>query len=201
MAFICGTASGNWSFKVAKEVDFVAVASGDPPGPSSIPQQVAIWIATGLGLCRVVPAPGTVGTALFGLPFAWAVGQLPGVGWQIAAIIVAVLVGVPLTTAANRALGGAKDHQAIVWDEIASMPIVFLLVPMANWKVALAGFVLHRIFDISKPPPARQLERLSEGVGIMADDLMAAAYAAVALGLLSWIDGSAGWGLLGVNRG
>ena len=135
--------------------------------------------------------PGTVGTALFGLPFAWAVGQLHGVGWQIVAILVAVLVGIPLTTAANRALGAAKDHQAIVWDEIASMPIVFLLVPLANWKVALAGFVLHRIFDISKPPPARQLERLPEGLGIMADDLMAAVYACVALGIAvvdRWID-------------
>jgi phosphatidylglycerophosphatase A len=186
---------------VAKEVDFVAVASGDPPRPSSILQRVAVWFATGLGLCRIVPAPGTVGTALFGLPFAWAVGQLPGVWWQLAAIIVAVLVGIPLTTAANRALGGAKDHQAIVWDEIASMPIVFLLEPMGNWKVALAGFVLHRIFDITKPPPARQLERLPEGVGIMADDLMAAVYAAVALGALAWVDASMGWTVFAPNRG
>jgi phosphatidylglycerophosphatase A len=140
-----------------------------------------------------------VGTALLGLPFAWVVGQFPGIGWQIAAILVAVLVGIPLTTAANRALGAAKDHQAIVWDEIASMPVVFLLAPLGNWKVAVAGFVLHRIFDISKPPPARQLERLPEGMGIMADDLMAAVYAGIALGILVSVDGSMRWGLLAAN--
>ena len=65
-------------------------------------------------------------------------------------------------TAAGRALGGKKDNQAIVWDEIVTVPVVFLLVPLTNWKIALAGFVLHRLFDITKPPPARQLERLPE---------------------------------------
>ncbi len=122
-------------------------------------------------------------------------------GWQLLAIAVAFFAGVPLTTAANRALGVAKDHQAIVWDEIASMPVVFLLVPLTNWKIAIIGFALHRFFDILKPPPARQLERLPEGLGIMADDLMAAIYGGVVLGLLSWLDGQAGWGLLAVIGG
>lgn len=167
----------------------------------SILQRLAVCLSTGLGICRVVPAPGTVGTALFALPFAWAVGQLPGFGWQIVAIMIAVLVGIPLTTAANRALGAAKDHQAIVWDEIASMPVVFLLVPLSSWKVAIAGFALHRIFDIWKPPPARQLERLPDGLGIMADDLMAAVYACIALGILSWLDAATGWALLAAIRG
>jgi phosphatidylglycerophosphatase A len=164
--------------------------------PTTLFQRIAVCWVTGLGICRVTPAPGTVGTALFGLPFAWAVGQLPGPLFQILAIVVAVAIGVPLATAANRALGKAKDHQAIVWDEIASMPVVFLLVPMANWRVALAGFVLHRVFDISKPPPARQLEQLPEGWGIMADDLMAAIYACIALAALAWLDSAAGWNLL-----
>ncbi len=172
-----------------------------PRSPVSLRQRLAVCLATGLGVCLVVPAPGTVGTALFGLPLAWAVGQLPGIGWQLLAIVVVVLAGVSLTTAANRALGTAKDHQAIVWDEIASMPVVFLLVPLANWKIAVAGFALHRFFDILKPPPARQLERLPEGLGIMADDLMAAIYASAVLGLFSWLDGKAGWELLATIRG
>ena len=177
-----------------------------PPAPSPRPpvpalQRVAVCLATGLGLCLIAPAPGTVGTALFGMPLAWAVGQLPGIGWQILAIAVAVLIGIPLATAANRALGAAKDHQAIVWDEIASMPIVFLFVPLENWKVALAGFALFRFFDILKPTPARQLERLPEGMGIMADDVMAAIYACATLGLLSWLDGRIGWLLFAAIRG
>ena len=164
-------------------------------------QQLAIWLATGLGLGLITPAPGTVASAVWGLPLAWLVGQLPGLGWQILAIGVAVLVGVPATTAANRALGVEKDNQAIVWDEIASLPIVFLLAPMTNWQIAAAGFALHRLFDISKPPPASQLERLPEGWGVMADDVMAAIYACVALWGLAWLDARAGWRLLSSGVG
>jgi phosphatidylglycerophosphatase A len=172
-----------------------------PQLPVPISKRLAAFLATGFGVCRVVPAPGTIGTALFGVPFAWAVGQLPGIGWQTVASVAAFLVGVPLTTAANRALGGGKDHSSIVWDEIASVPIVFLFVPMTNWRIALAGFVLHRIFDITKMPPAAQLERLPEGLGIMADDSMAAIYACAALALLNWLDGTSGWGLLATIGG
>jgi phosphatidylglycerophosphatase A len=64
------------------------------------------------------------------------------------------------------------------------MPIVFLGVPLDSWTVALVGFALHRLFDVSKPPPARQLERLPDGIGIMADDVAAAVYANIAMHLL-----------------
>jgi phosphatidylglycerophosphatase A len=117
---------------------------------------------------------------------AWAISLLPGALWQIAAILLFNLAGIPLCTAAGKALGGKKDNQAIIWDEIMSLPIVFLLVPLTNWKIAVAGFALHRLFDITKPPPARQLEHLPEGLGVMADDWVAALYAALALYLLIW---------------
>jgi phosphatidylglycerophosphatase A len=160
------------------------------------PQQSAVLLATGFGLGLVAPAPGTVATAVWGLPLAWLVGQLPGVGWQLLAIGVAVTAGVPMTTSANRTLGSEKDHQSIVWDEIASLPVVFLIVPMLNWRIAVAGFALHRLFDISKPPPAKQLERLPEGWGVMADDLMAAIYAGAVLCGVFWLDTHTGWRLL-----
>ena len=86
-----------------------------------------------------------------------------------------------------------KDPGAVVWDEFASLPMVFfgvspelLMQPM----VLGCGFLLHRIFDISKLPPARQLERLPGGLGIMADDWCASHYAWVALKILldtEWI--------------
>src|SRR4051812_41138386 len=91
-------------------------------------ERVAVCMATGLGLGLIVPAPGTIGAAVWGLPLAWAIGQLPGIVWQVAAIVAANLVGIPLATAAGRALGGEKDNQAIIWDEIATVPVVFLLV-------------------------------------------------------------------------
>jgi phosphatidylglycerophosphatase A len=162
---------------------------------------MAVCLATGLGVGLVAPAPGTVGTAVWGLPVAWAVAQLPGVESHILAIIVLFAAGVPITTLANRALGAAKDHQAIVWDEIVAMPVVFLLVPMTNWKVASLGFVLFRIFDISKPPPARQVEQLPDGLGIMADDFIAAVYSGICLALIVWTDKSMGWDVLQAIRG
>jgi phosphatidylglycerophosphatase A len=75
---------------------------------------------------------------------------------------------------------------------------VFVGVPLTNWKIALAGFVLHRVFDISKPPPCAQLERLPDGLGVMADDLMAAIFAGVALFGLNWLCAYNGWPLLAV---
>jgi phosphatidylglycerophosphatase A len=158
----------------------------------------SVWLATGFGLGLVTVAPGTVGSAVEGLPLAWAISRLPGVGWQVLAIAALFLIGIPLTTAAGRALGDKKDNQAIIWDEIVTVPVVFLLVQLTNWKIALAGFLLHRLFDITKPPPAAQLEYLPEGLGVMADDLMAAIYACAALAGLAWLADWAGWTLLSV---
>src|SRR5262245_42689643 len=152
------------------------IKSPNPQFPAPSSQSVVVWLATGMGLGLISPAPGTVG-ALWGLPLAWGVGYLPGVWWQLPAILAVNLVCIPLATAAGVALGGKKDNQAICCDEFASMPIVFLLTPLVNWKIGVAGFLLHRAFDITKPPPARQLERLPDGLGVMADDWIAAVYA------------------------
>lgn len=66
-------------------------------------------------------------------------------------------------------------------DEIAGILLTFFLNPMSSIDVVVVGFVLFRIFDISKLPPARRLEHLPEGLGIMADDWAAALYANLAL--------------------
>ena len=136
---------------------------------------------------RHVSRRARLGRVIEGLPLAWAIGQLPGVGWQVLAIAVLFAIGIPLARRPGGRWAAQKDNQAIVWDEIVTMPVVFLLVPLTNWKIALAGFLLHRLFDITKPPPARQLERLPDGLGVMADDLMAAIYACAALAGLAWL--------------
>jgi phosphatidylglycerophosphatase A len=172
--------------------------SPQSPAPSpqpSAPRSPAVWLATCLGVGLWAPAPGTAG-ALWGSLLAWGISYLPGFAWQLLAIVLVNLVGIPLCTAAGRALGGQKDNQAIVWDEMAAMPIVFLLVPLEGWAVGLVGFGLFRLLDITKPPPARQLERLPDGLGVMADDWMAACYAGVVLWLLAYLDGLSGLGLL-----
>lgn len=137
------------------------------------------------------PAPGTFGAAM-GTLLAWGLAHLPGYGWQVAAILLLVLMGIPLCTAAGNALGGKKDNQAIIWDEIVTVPLVFLWVPLHGWVVAAIGFLLHRLFDITKPPPARQLEHLPAGLGVMADDCAAALYASLALLLLKHAASAAG---------
>jgi phosphatidylglycerophosphatase A len=164
--------------------------AGDGSAPASRPvrslaDHAIVGLATGgwVGLVRY--APGTFG-AVWGLPLAWLTqrSSQSNLLFEVALIAVVFAVGVPICTAATARLGGKKDPGAIVLDEIASMPIVFLAVPLDSWTVAVAGFALHRLFDISKPPPARQLERLPDGLGIMADDVAAAVYANLALRLV-----------------
>ena len=151
------------------------------------PRGLAVWLATGLGIGLIGPAPGTLG-ALEGLLVAWGLsylGLIPLVWIAIAALLV---MGVPLCTQAARRLGG-KDPQPIVWDELATVPVVFAFVPLTSWRIALLGFFLHRLFDISKPWPCQKLEQLPEGLGIMADDVAASIYAAVVLWCLMWLRG------------
>ena len=75
---------------------------------------------------------------------------------------------------------GTTDPGAGVIDEVAGMLLTLYLLP-ATWTIAIVGFVVFRAFDIVKPFPARRLESLHGGWGMMADDLMAAIYANLAL--------------------
>lgn len=145
----------------------------------------AFWLATGLGIGLVGPAPGTLG-ALQGLIVAWGLSYLTPVPFIWVSIVVMFAIGVPLCTLAARLLGG-KDPQPIVWDELATVPVVFILVPFTDWKIGVLGFCLHRLFDITKPWPCQRLERLPEGLGIMADDLAASIYAAFTLWAIVWL--------------
>jgi phosphatidylglycerophosphatase A len=96
--------------------------------------------------------------------------------------LVTIALGIPAATLAARA-SGLKDPQFVVIDEVAGQWITLLFAPVA-WKTVLAGFILFRAFDIVKPPPVRQLERLPEGTGIVVDDVAAGIYALLALQLL-----------------
>jgi phosphatidylglycerophosphatase A len=100
----------------------------------------------------------------------------------IALAVLVILIGIPAATRVARASGG-KDPQFVVIDEVAGQLIALIAVPLA-WKTFLAGFILFRAFDIVKPPPVRQLERLPEGTGIVLDDVAAGILALVALHLL-----------------
>jgi phosphatidylglycerophosphatase A len=150
------------------------------PHPRSLADRVMLLIATGLGLGLVPVAPGTIGS-LAGLPLAWGLHFLPLWG-QLVAAVLAFLIGIPMCAAGARQLG-TKDPGPVVFDEIAAFSVVFLLVPF-SLLTAIPGFLLFRLFDVWKPWPARRLERLPAGLGIMADDFAAALYAASGLWLI-----------------
>jgi phosphatidylglycerophosphatase A len=151
----------------------------------------AVFLATCGGLGRIGFAPGTFGAAAGALiALAFARLGLPLV--VEAGLLMAInLVGIPICTRAARALGRGKDPGSIVYDEAASVPLAALVVPAAarSPTVLAALFVLHRLFDITKPFPCRRLEHLPAGLGIMADDWGAAAYVAVCLAIGRWL----GW--------
>jgi len=147
--------------------------------PRARADRVALAIATVGGAGYAPVAPGTVGSAitvaaLWLLPFSI-------VGLTVFLCIVLV-VG---TWAAGRAerLMGRKDPGAIVIDEVAGMTISLMLAPRNLGAYALA-FLFFRIFDVIKPFPARQSQRITGGVGVMIDDVIAGFYAlAVTLAL------------------
>jgi phosphatidylglycerophosphatase A len=83
---------------------------------------------------------------------------------------------------------GRKDPGHIVVDEVAGQWITIAGAAALNWKAWLAAFVLFRLFDIWKPAPVRQLERVPGGVGVMADDVMAGVYGALVLAVGGWFN-------------
>ena len=84
---------------------------------------------------------------------------------------------------------GRTDPGQVVADEVMGMLITLFLNPV-GWAGALVGFLLFRVADIVKPFPANRLERLPGGVGVMADDGMAAVYANLVLRLIIWLTGA-----------
>jgi phosphatidylglycerophosphatase A len=89
-------------------------------------------------------------------------------------------IGARTATTSERLLG-IEDARNVVIDEVAGQSLAFLAAPPRHWGTMAAGFVLFRIFDVVKPFPARRAERLPSGWGVMADDMIAGAYAAIAL--------------------
>lgn len=136
----------------------------------------ALAFATCLGLGYVPFAPGTFGSAA-GL-LVWAVLPQSTTAHGVAIVLI-FGAGVWSSGRAEQHLRGT-DPGPVVIDEVMGMLVTLFMVPV-GWPGAAVGFVLFRIFDVIKPPPANRLERLPGGLGIMADDLMAAVYANVAL--------------------
>jgi phosphatidylglycerophosphatase A len=145
----------------------------------------ATQIATFFGIGRLRPGPGTWASATTVLLWAALANELNPARRTPVVVGLAVLVtliGIPAATLVARA-SAIKDPQFVVIDEVAGQLIALIAVPL-TWKTFLVGFILFRVFDILKPPPVRHLERLSEGTGIVLDDVAAGIYAFAVMQLL-----------------
>jgi phosphatidylglycerophosphatase A len=91
-------------------------------------------------------------------------------------VVIGVIVaaGVWSGTLAERHFGATDPGPGVI-DEVAGMLVTLYALP-AGWVLAIGGFFLFRVLDVFKPFPAQRLERLHGGLGMMADDLMVAAY-------------------------
>ena len=141
-----------WAWAVAT---FFGAGFGKPgPGTWGSVAAVLLWAAVAFGLH---PAPRTLLLVL------------------LAGISLSLILGIPASTIVARE-SGRKDPQFVVIDEVAGQWIALLFAPV-GWRYALAALVLFRLFDITKPFPARQLESLPAGWGIVFDDVAAGLYA------------------------
>jgi phosphatidylglycerophosphatase A len=164
-----------------------------PPSVAGPPRPRApLWAtltATFFGIGRLNPGAGTwasVATALLWAAVAYELPSAQRIPLAIALALLITLIGIPAATLVARATG-IKDPGFVVIDEVAGQLIALIAVPI-TWKTFLAGLILFRVFDILKPPPVRQLEKLPEGTGIVLDDVAAGIFALIVMHLLLYFE-------------
>ncbi|HDI59603.1 MAG TPA: phosphatidylglycerophosphatase A [Desulfobacteraceae bacterium] len=140
-------------------------------------QKAVLFCGTGLMIGKIPVAPGTFGSVA-GIALCLVLTRLPLTAATVAAGGF-ILFSVWIADRSVRILG-AKDPGCIVIDEIAGMVATLYGLP-ADPVVVLAGFILFRLLDISKPFGIRRLERLPGGLGVVADDLAAGVVANLVL--------------------
>jgi len=147
-------------------------------------KRLALFFATVAGVGYAPVAPGTFGSAA-GL-VVWALLPHTTVA-QAVAIVVVFALGSWGGTVAEHHFGKTDPGQVVI-DEVMGMLITLFLNPV-GWGGAFVGFLLFRVADVIKPWPANKFEALPGGVGVMADDAMAALYANLALRAGIWLSG------------
>ena len=158
-----------------------------PRQPALPMSQPAALIATWFGVGLRRPASGTWGS-LAALPFGALLMWVGGPALLLAATVVVFGLGCWAGDLYERADTG-KDPGAVVIDEVAGQWLVLLAVPL-SWPAYLLAFLLFRILDIAKPWPASWADsRVSGGLGIMLDDVLAAAWGLAALLLFNMFMG------------
>jgi len=139
------------------------------------------FMAFGFGSGLAAKAPGTFGT-LVAIPIYLLLEPLSLINFLIVLTLLTIFSFYIAGKSAQ--LLGIHDHGGIVIDEICGYLVTMTIAP-SGWQWIIAGFILFRIFDILKPWPINYLDKkISGGIGIVSDDLMAGIYALLSLELL-----------------
>ena len=139
-------------------------------------KKFCVFVASGFGIGLVVPfAPGTFGS-IPGVALAYATTLLP-LWLQIPVCTALVILAIPFCDVAEKALG-IKDDGRITADEWMLYPLALVGIPLWDlpWWSMLVFFCVVRVVDIIKPWPARGLQKISGGRGIVIDDFIANLY-------------------------
>lgn len=137
-------------------------------------EKAALFLATGFYVGYIPFAPGTLGS-LIGIPLCYVLAQIQ-LSVAVLAVVLTIGLAVWISSIAEKTLK-RKDPGCIVIDEIAGMTATLIGVPFHPTSV-IGGFILFRILDIVKPFPIRIIDRrLSGGLGIVADDIVAGVFA------------------------
>ncbi|WP_174823250.1 phosphatidylglycerophosphatase A family protein [Ruegeria arenilitoris] len=156
---------------------------------------VARLVGTVCGIGYLRPAPGTWGS-LAALPLAWAMHELGGFPLLALVTLIVFAAGIWAT---REMTAGQENHDPseIVVDEVAGQLIAVWAISFPAWTHGIeitqlwpgwiAGFVLFRLFDISKPGPVGWADRRSDAIGVMLDDVIAGIFAAIGVTLLAGV--------------
>jgi phosphatidylglycerophosphatase A len=151
---------------------------------SALARLLGTWFFLGY----IPKGPGTAG-ALGALAIAWGLHTYLNISGAGIALLGLLLIAPAIWAAGRTAKDtGSKDPQIVVIDEVVGQWITLAGASTLNWKSWLSAFLLFRTFDIWKPPPVRQLEKIPGGAGIVFDDAMAGVYAALVLFCAGWFN-------------
>lgn len=142
--------------------------------------KIYMLIALGFGSGKAPFAPGTFGTIAAVVPVLLTVGAPY---WVKGLVFFAMMVLGTMAAQYHGTYTGEKDASEVVIDEIAAYYMIYLVFPVSTFTL-IAGFILFRIFDITKPYPIKKFEKLEGGVGVMIDDIIAGIYSMICLAVV-----------------
>jgi len=146
-------------------------------------QHVILWIGS-VGPLGHLPASGSATVAIVGIPLFWLMHRLPPLLY-VAIVLIFMGFAIWVHTQGDRILG-EKDSRKLVLDELVGYLIAVAFMPF-TWPIVLISFLLERVIDIAKVPPAKYIEdHWPAGWGVVGDDVVAGLYTLAVLAALSY---------------